>query len=264
MRFILFLGIVLLNISSAQAEPAFATGQEFKDCEACPRMITLAPGSFIMGDDTAYKYERPAHEVRIDYPFALGKYEITFDEWEACAQELGCKAAPDDHGWGKGRYPIINVTYKDIGDYLSWISKKTGKTYRLPSEAEWEYGARAGTTTAYWWGDKPGKNNANCRKCGSKWSGLGSAPVGSFKPNPWGFHDMNGNAWEWVADCWSPHHAMAPTDGSPRMDGNCQTPVMRGGSWYYFPKLSRSAYRYKNHEQVFSYNITFRVLRELR
>ena len=106
----------------------------------------------MMGDDNGYKYERPAHDVTIDYPFALGKYEITFDEWEACAQELGCKPAPDDHGWGKGRYPIINLTYKDIGDYLAWLSKKTGQTYRLPSEAEWEYAARAGTTTAYWWG----------------------------------------------------------------------------------------------------------------
>jgi formylglycine-generating enzyme required for sulfatase activity len=194
----------------------------------------------------------------------LGKYEITFDEWEACAQELGCKEVPDDHGWGKGRYPIINLTYQDIGDYLAWISKKTGQTYRLPSEAEWEYAARAGTTTEYWWGDDVGKNNANCRKCGSKWSGHGSAPVGSFEANPWGFHDMHGNAWEWVADCWTPHYALAPTDGSARLDGNCKQPVTRGGSWYYFPKLSRSAYRYKNDVNVFSYNISFRVLREMK
>jgi len=260
----LYMHILILFFVIFWSSHSFANEDVFQDCAACPKMIKVQPGSFMMGDDNGYKYERPAHDVTIDYPFALGKYEITFDEWEACAQELGCKPAPDDHGWGKGRYPIINLTYKDIGDYLAWLSKKTGQTYRLPSEAEWEYAARAGTTTAYWWGDKPGKNNANCRKCGSKWSGHGSAPVGSFDANPWGFHDMHGNAWEWVADCWSPHYALAPTDGSARMDGNCKEPVTRGGSWYYFPKLSRSAYRYKNGINVFSYNISFRVLREMR
>lgn len=227
-------------------------------------MKVVGPGSFVMGDDNGYKYERPAHRVTIEYPFALGVYEITFEEWHACAQDQACKETPDDHGWGKGRNPIINVTYDDIADYLKWLSEKSGRTYRLPSEAEWEYVARAGTTTQYWWGDQVGKNNANCRKCGSKWSGIGSAPVGSFLPNPWGFYDMNGNAWEWVADCWSPHYALAPTDGRARTDGNCKEPVTRGGSWYYFSKLSRSAYRYKNPINVFSYNISFRVLAELK
>jgi formylglycine-generating enzyme required for sulfatase activity len=247
----------------AHAEDQRANPTILQDCPTCPKLISVQPGSFIMGDDHGYKYEYPAHEVTIDYPFALGQFEITFDEWEACAQERGCKPTPDDHGWGKGRYPIINLTYKDIQDYLTWISKKTKQTYRLPSEAEWEYAARAGTKTAYWWGDDVGVNNANCRTCGSKWSGIGSAPVGSFKANPWGFYDMNGNAWEWVADCWSPHYINAPTNGAPRLDGNCKEPIMRGGSWYYFPKLSRAAYRYKNGVNVFSYNVSFRILREL-
>lgn len=263
-QFFIFAVLSCLITFPALAQDQWEVGQEFSDCTGCPKMKVVGPGSFVMGDDDGYKYERPAHRVTIDYAFALGVYEITFDEWEACAQELACKEAPDDHGWGKGRYPIINVTYADIGDYLKWLSEKSGRTYRLPSEAEWEYAARAGTTTQYWWGDEVGKNNANCRKCGSKWSGFGSAPVGSFKANPWGFFDMNGNAWEWVADCWSPHYALAPTDGRARTDGNCKEPVTRGGSWYYFPKLSRSAYRYKNAENVFSYNVSFRVLAELK
>jgi len=262
--FLTVLILLLAGIASLQAQSTLKVGDEFKDCEACPRMKVVGPGSFVMGDDNGYKYEKPAHKVSIDYPFALGVYEITFDEWEACVQELACGKVPDDHGWGKGRYPIINVTYKEIGDYLQWLSAKTGKIYRLPSESEWEYVARAGTTTGYWWGNKVGKNNANCRKCGSKWSGYGSAPVGSFDPNPWGFFDMHGNAWEWVADCWNPNHQGAPADGSARDDGNCKEPVTRSGSWYYFPKLSRSAYRYKNANVVFSYNVSFRVLRELK
>ncbi|WP_417789422.1 formylglycine-generating enzyme family protein [Terasakiella pusilla] len=250
-----------LPLYAADTPPA---GSVFKDCESCPEVIALPPGSYVRGDADSYKYERPAQKVTIDYPFALGKYEVTFEEWEACVQDKACKATPDDHGWGKGRYPIINVTFQDIQDYLDWLSQKTGQTYRLPSETEWEYAARAGTTTDYWWGDDVGVNNANCRNCGSKWSGIGSAPVGSFNANPWGFHDMNGNAWDWVADCWTPHYALAPTDGSPRLDGDCKHRVTRGGSWYYFPKLSRSAYRYKNHVDIFSYNISFRVLRELK
>ncbi|NVK17105.1 MAG: formylglycine-generating enzyme family protein [Methylocystaceae bacterium] len=260
----LFFLIILLCSFESFATDTLKVGDEFQDCNTCPKLIVVGPGSFIMGDDDNYKYERPAHKVTIDYPYALGKFEVTFDEWDACAQEGPCKKDPDDHNWGRGIYPIINLTYDDINVYLKWISQKTGQTYRLPSEAEWEYAARAGTTSEYWWGDKPGKNNANCRKCGSQWSGLGSAPVGSFRPNPWGFHDMHGNAWDWVADCWTPHYAMAPTDGSARLDGDCQQRVTRGGSWYYFPKLSRSAYRYKNHVNVFSYNISFRVLREIR
>lgn len=261
--FIILLFVLITPWVQAQAEEQRAPPTVFQDCPTCPKMIPLGPGSFIMGDDDTYKYEVPAHPVQIDYHFALGQFEVTFEEWEACAKELGCKAAPDDHGWGKGLYPIINLTYADIQDYLKWISDKTKQTYRLPSEAEWEYAARAGTTTAYWWGDEVGINNANCRRCGSQWSGHGSAPAGSFKPNPWGFYDMNGNAWEWVADCWSPHYLGAPADGSARMDGNCKEPVTRGGSWYYFPKLSRSAYRYKNPQNVFSYNISFRVLKEM-
>lgn len=263
-KYLSFVSLILALSSVSgvlQAEPAL--GESFRDCAQCPLMQVVAPGSFVMGDDDGYKYERPAHRVTIDYAFALGVFEVTFDEWEACAQDGACKSSPDDHGWGKGRFPIINVTYEDIGVYLDWLSNKTGHRYRLPSEAEWEYAARAGTTTAYWWGDDVGKGKANCRKCGSQWSGRGSAPVGSFDPNPWGFYDMHGNAWEWVADCWTPNHQGAPADGRVRRDGNCKTPVTRGGSWYYFPKLSRSAYRYKNARPVFSYNISFRVLREM-
>jgi len=262
--FIFFLfALTVTAFHQAQAEDKFTSPSLFQDCATCPKMIVLPAGSFIMGDNQGAKYERPAHKVTIEKSFALGQYEITFTQWEACAQEQACKAAPDDHGWGKGSNPIINLTYGDINDYVIWLSKKTKQKYRLPSEAEWEYAARAGTTSAYWWGDEVGENNANCRRCASKWSGKGSAPVGSFKANPWGFYDMNGNAWEWIADCWTPNYTNAPNTSTARTDGNCKEPVTRGGSWYYFPKLSRSAYRYKNPVNVFSYNISFRVAREM-
>jgi len=162
-----------------------------------------------------------------------------------------------DHGWGRGSRPVINVTYNAIETYLSWLSDTTGHVYRLPSEQEWEYAARAGTSTAYWWGDSVGENHANCRECGSPWSGRQSAPVGSFSANPWGFHDMNGNVWEWTQSCWTPRHDSLETEA------DCDSPVIRGGSWYYVPALSRASYRYKNHKSVKSYNISFRILREI-
>ncbi len=167
----------------------------------------------------------------------------------------------------KGR-PVINVTFVDAKQYLRWISNKTGKIYRLPSEAEWEYADRGGTTTLWWWGEKVGRNHANCKDCKSKWSDggtlpHGSAPVGSFKPNPFGLYDTTANLFEWVEDCWNPSHRGAPSDGSARKEGNCRYRVIRGGSFYYYSKVGRAAYRAKNPPGVKSYWLGFRVLREL-
>ena len=250
----------------AFAGPACATPPEpftsFKDCDDCPQMIVVPPGRFIMGDDERHKTEMPAHYVDIDYSFALGKYEVTFDEWQACFDAKGCSVMPGDHNWGTGRRPIINITWADAQEYVIWLTAKSGKVYRLPSEAEWEYAARAGTTTNYFWGDTLIKKIANCRDCGPKISHQ-SEPVGSFVANPWGFFDTHGNLWEWALDCWNPTHDGAPADGAAREDGDCQQRVIRSGSWYYFSKNLRSSWRFKNDSRVKSYGIGIRVLKEL-
>ncbi len=235
----------------------------FKDCDTCPPLAIIPPGTYIMGANSRYPSEGPAHRVTFAKPFAIGIYEVTFDEWKACFEAKACgKTMPDDHKWGRGNRPVINITWNDMQRYVRWLSGKTGKIYRLPSEAQWEYAARAGTTGTYWWGDTVGRGRANCRDCGAKISRK-SEPVDSFKPNPWGLYNVSGNVWEWVEDCWNPTHLGAPGDGSARTGGDCRQRVMRGGSWYYFSKDLRSAWRFKNDARVKSYGIGFRVLREL-
>ncbi len=234
-----------------------------KDCDVCPELSIIPPGTYTMGTDSRHKYERPAHTVTIDKAFAIGRFEVTFDEWQACLDDGACGTQiPDDHKWGRGTRPVINITWHDSKLYLAWISKKTGKTYRLPSETEWEYAARAGSQSEFWWGDDIGQEKANCRNCGPAISHQ-SLPVDSFAPNPWGLYNMHGNVWEWVEDCWTPTYDGAPSDASARADGDCKQRVMRSGSWYYFSKNLRSAWRAKNNAQVKSYGIGFRVVREL-
>ena len=234
-----------------------------KDCAECPELAIIPPGSYVMGNDGPHKNERPAHTVTFDKAFAIGMFEVTFDEWQACFDAGGCGTEmPDDHGWGMGNRPIINITWAEANDYAAWLSQKTNKTYRLPTEAEWEYAARAGTTSEFWWGDEVGLSKANCRNCGPD-IGHQSEPVDSFEANPWGLYNVHGNVWEWVQDCWNPTHDGAPGDGSARLTGDCVQRVMRSGSWYYFSKNVRSAWRFKNDARVRSYGIGLRVLREL-
>jgi formylglycine-generating enzyme required for sulfatase activity len=252
-----------LAAGGALAAEAPTPGTVFRDCPVCPEMVVIPAGEFVMGSAAGEPQERPAHRVVLARPFALGRYETTFEEWEACVAEGGCAAVPDDHRWGRGRRPIINVTFADAVAFTAWLSARTGRRCRLPSEAEWEYAARGGTTTEYWWGDDIGENRANCRKCGSEWSGIGSAPVGSFAGNPFGLYDTSGNVWEWMADCWTANYLDAPTDGQAVERPQCGDRVIRGGSWYYFSRLSRSAYRFRNDARVMSYGIGFRVLCEL-
>lgn len=266
MLFRLFITLFLLTAMPGlvkAAESKRNAGDVFRDCETCPQMVVVPPGSFTMGSNGRHKYERPAHPVTIAKPFAIGVYELTFDEWQVCFDEGGCERIPDDHKWGMGRRPIMNITWLEAVSYVDWLSEKTGHKYRLPSEAEWEYAARAGTTTEFWWGDEVGENLGNCRNCKSKWSAKGSAPVGSFAPNPFGLYDVHGNEWEWMADCWYPTHEGAPSDGAARLADDCRYRVMRSGSWYYFSKNSRSAWRFRNDARVKSYGISFRVVREL-
>jgi formylglycine-generating enzyme required for sulfatase activity len=243
---------------------AVKPGQMFKDCAECPELVVVPAGIFIMGLNAAGNRSKPPHRVNIKKPFAMGRFEVTWAEWEACAKAKACTSGgDDDHGWGKEGRPVINVTWNDTKLYLGWLAKKTGKKYRLPSEAEWEYADRAGTTTQWWWGNDKGENNANCKDCKSKWSAWSSAPVGSFKANPFGLYDTTANLFEWVEDCWNGSHKGAPGDGSARTRGDCNNRVIRGGSFYYFSKVAMSDYRAKNPPSVKSYWLGFRVLRDI-
>ena len=184
--------------------------------------------------------------MTIAKPFAVGRFEVTFDEWDACLADNGCAGnkSPSDADWGKGTRPVINVSWNDAKEYVAWLSRKAAKPYRLLSEAEWEYAARAGSDKAYTWGDDIGKGKANCRGCGSQWDNKQTAPAGSFPPNAFGLHDMHGNAWEWVEDCWHDSYAGAPSDGSTWTTSSCFLRVLRGGAWDNTPEDLRSAVRY--------------------
>ena len=251
-----------LAVGTASAQ-AFKPGESFRDCEECPEMMVLAGGVFAMGSERITPKEQPVHLVSLPGPFAIGRYEVTWDEWEACAAAGGCTAQPDDHLWGRGRRPIINITWDDAHQYTAWLSEHTGATYRLPTEAEWEYAARGGTYTEYPWGDDIGVNMANCRECGADLWAHQSLEVGLFPPNPFGLYDMQGNSWEWIEDCWNDSYAGAPDDGSPWLAGDCAWRIVRSGSWYYFPPLARSAARDRFQANLGSYNIGVRVVREL-
>jgi formylglycine-generating enzyme required for sulfatase activity len=258
-----FLVLALLAGATEVRAQQHKPGDAFKDCLGCPDLVVVPAGSFIMGSDGRHKYEKPPHKVTIAKPFAIGKFETTFDEWEVCLLAGGCTHNPNDHKWGRDRRPVINVTVTNVKNYLRWISKKTDQKYRLPSEAEWEYAAQAGTTTEYWWGNEMGKDNANCRHCLTAGIPHETFPAGTYKANPFGLFDTSGNVWEWTLDCWNKSHVGAPSDGSPRLTGNCVKPVIKGGSWYYIPKNQRPAWRAKNDHRAKSYGIGFRVLREL-
>ena len=239
-----------------------------------PAMVTIPAGEFRMGclwnyhdrsdvglidDDGCYGDEKPVHKVTIGRPFALSVYEVTFAEWDACVAAGGC-GGYGDWSWGRGARPLMHVSWDDAQRYVAWLSAQTGAAYRLPSESEWEYAARAGTTTRYVLGDEIGRNRANCDGCGSQWDDGRTAPVGSFAANPWGLYDMHGNVYEWVADCWNGSYTGAPSDGSAWLEANCSAGVVRGGSWYEHPRNLRAADRLRDTRYVLS---GFRVARTL-
>jgi formylglycine-generating enzyme required for sulfatase activity len=201
-------------------------------------MIVVPAGSFIMGSPATEpghrSSEEPQHRVTIAKPFAVSKFEVTFEEWDACVADRSCYS-PKDEGWGHGRLPVINVDYTDARRYVYWLREKLGvkALYRFLSEAEYEYATRAGTQTAYPWGNEIGNGNANCKFCGSRWDDKQTAPVGSFAPNQFGLYDMLGNVVELTEDCFHFDYNGAPTDGSAWTSQNdlaCYRAV-RGGSW---------------------------------
>ena len=238
-----------LAAEAAEAERLAAEEEALTAAVAAvaPEMVMIPAGSFRMGcvsGQDCFSDERPVHNVSIQQAFAVSKYEVTFAQWDACVLGGGCGGyRPDDEGWGRGTRPVINVSWEDAHAYVSWLSSQTGQNYRLLSEAEWEYVARAGSQTAYSWGNDIGSNQANCDGCGSRWDDEQTAPVGSFQANALGVHDMHGNVREWVEDCWNERYRRAPSDGSAWLRGNCEWRVVRGGTWVGDPGDLRSANR---------------------
>ena len=241
---------------------------EFKDCVECPQMIVIPAGEFTMGSPPSEQNAEAQHRVRIVNPFAVSKFEITFEEWDACVSDGGCEAfRPTDEGWGRGKRPVIHMSWVTAKAYVNWLSRKTGKTYRLLSEAEWEYAARAGTATRFSLGDDilPSQANFDGSTDGAGPSDINrqkTMPVGSFPPNAFGLHDMHGNVSEWVEDCWhNEYTAAAPVDGSPWVDRDCEGRIMRGGSWEDSQEELRSAARIGEYKENSSYVDGFRVAR---
>jgi formylglycine-generating enzyme required for sulfatase activity len=232
-----------------------------------PEMVVIPMGKFRMGDiqGVGGKDEQPVYEVNITRPFAVGRYEITFDQYDEFARATGGKL-PDDEGWDRGRQPVIHVSWNDAVAYAAWLSRQTDTRYRLPTEAEWEYAARGGTDTVYWWGNEVQQGLANCIGCGSRWDGKQAAPVGSFKPNPFGLYDTSGNVWEWVQDCRHENYQGAPVDGSAweeKDGGDCGVRGIRGGMWLRAHDIVRSSSRFWNRPTRSARALGFRLVREI-
>ena len=231
-----------------------------------PEMVVVPAGTFSMGcmDDECNDDELPVHDVTIEESFAMSKFEVTFAQWDACVEDSWCEDEVDDRGWGRGERPVIGMSWHGAKDYVEWLSRRTGETYRLPSEAEWEYAARAGTTTKYSWGDEIGVDRANCQGCGGRWDARNrTAPVGSFPANPWGLHDMHGNVFEWVEDCETDNYEGAPLNGEAWMAGDCTRRGIRDGGYLYGPSWLRVAGRGSSVADDMVHEVGFRAVRKL-
>jgi formylglycine-generating enzyme required for sulfatase activity len=275
-------GLLVACVASDRRGDSFEfAGPGNRDCPDCPELVVVPAGEFVMGsaesDELRSPNEGPQRTVTFAKPFAIGKYEVTFDEWDACVAAKACAPVGDD-GWGRGRRPVIFVNFQMANDYARWLTQKTGKSYRVPSEAEWEYAARAGSATQWFWGNDPKKacefGNVgddtlrpehpdwplhDCRDGFAK-----TAPVGSFKPNAFGLHDTVGNVWEWVEDCYNETYEGAPVDGRAWLTGDCVRRVDKGGGWYNKPSAVRPALRYAGDDPARQNNtLGFRVARAL-
>jgi formylglycine-generating enzyme required for sulfatase activity len=278
---------VMMPLSGAE-ERAIKPKDLFKECEQCPEMVVMPAGSFIMGAidsrTDSYKASRPQHQVTFVRPFAVGRFAVTFDEWDSCVAEGGCRGyKPNDGGWakskedplvgwGRGRRPVINVSWDDANAYVAWLSRKTGKPYRLPSEAEREYVTRAGTTTPYWWGASvsprqanyaPGYSRGGFFHFDGEFRGR-TLPVDAFEPNPWGLYQVHGNVMEWTEDCWHANYVGAPTDGSAWIiDSDCGKRVLRNGPMNGSRETIRADVRGAGPTNSRGYAAGFRVARML-
>jgi formylglycine-generating enzyme required for sulfatase activity len=286
-----------LLVLSAHALAADKPEREFRECADCPQMVGVPAGSFAMGSPQSevgrFDAEGPQHYVSVK-AFALGKYDVTTEEFLRFLRDSGYQPLPCNpilgETWrsaGHGlayppydvmppRWPAVCLDWKDANAYIAWLNAKvrrertlaSGKgPYRLPTEAEWEYAARAGTTTSRWWGDALGTAKANCNGCGSQWDYRELAEVDAFQPNPFGLYGVLGNAWQWTEDCWHPSYVGAPRNGSAWNSGACDKHVLRGGSWDNVPIFIRSATRSgaANDGKDYDYSSLagFRVARDL-
>lgn len=307
--------IVLAGSVDAQAGPdtvSLDSGSVFRDCTSCPEMVVVPAGTFVMGSPESEKgrlravydergtavrwtwvderelqveegerlvaVEGPQRYVTFQSPFAVGIYEVTFDEWDACARAGGCGGViPDNEGWGRGRRPVINVNWDEAQAYVRWLSNETGHEYRLPSEAEWEYVARAQTETARYWGESSSEQcryangadalalaaNPDWRTVSCSDGHLGTSLAGSYEANAFGLYDVLGNVWEWTQDCWNERYSGGPVDGSAWESGDCSTRVQRGGGWGSQPEQLRSANRVRESPGQRFNNTGFRVARSV-
>lgn len=232
----------------------------WSDCSSCPEMVTIPAGSFAMGG---------RRNITIKQAFAVAKTETTFAQWDACITDGGCEFVPEDGDWGRGNRPVMGVSWEDLQQYVGWLTRKTGQPYRLLSEAEWEYAARAGTTTAYFWGDSDTDicQYASVDKGGDACGRVRPVNVGSGKPNAWGLYDMAGGMWEWVADCWNDNLGSVPRNGAAQATGqsmsDCRWRVMRGGSWNFTPDYARADFRTFSAPSIRYDSYGFRVARAL-
>ena len=251
-----------------------AVAPRFQDCPECPELVVVPAGSFMMGapeeEEGSWHWEQPVHRVDIAAPFAIGVHEVTFAQWDACLAAGGCPYEPSSFHDGEARAsrPVVYVSWHQAQGYVAWLSARTGEAYRLPSEAEWEYAARAGTTTPFHFGEtistEQANYNGNAYGNGSEGENRGeSLPVGSFPANAWGLHDVHGNVWEWTQDCAYGRYRDAPTDGSAWEGDYCDERRVRGGSFTRDPEFVRSAYRGVSQIDYGQWDVGIRVVREL-
>lgn len=247
---LMLLGLVLVGTNVSCAE-----SNQTKIDALMPEMIQITGGTFTMGDmaEEGDSNELPLHQVSVaDY--AIASHEVTFDLYDLFAISTG-RDLPGDEGWGRGTHPVTNVSWEDAQALAAWLSEQTGRVFRLPSEAEWEYAARAGTDSPFANGATITREYANygptdCCAKGPGQSGRDkwdyTSPVGSFEPNQWGLYDTVGNVWEWTQDCWNPTYEGAPADGSAWAEGDCARSPLKGGSWTHYSRNLRPANRNDN------------------
>jgi formylglycine-generating enzyme required for sulfatase activity len=253
------------NFDSGSAVPLSIFRDPISDGIYGPDMIVLSPNTFTMGDISGIgnDNEKPAHSVSLKHKFSLSRFEITFAQYDQFAHQTGRKL-PSDEGWGRGKQPVINVSWRDANAYTRWLAEQTKLPYRLPSEAEWEYVARAGTKTNYWWGDENETGYSHCNDCGDPLGGKQPLAVGSMQPNPWGFHDMNGNVDEWVQDCYREDYTKISANGRAFQIPGCANRSMRGGSWFDLARITRSASRYRHPPDARRNTWGFRVALDIK
>jgi formylglycine-generating enzyme required for sulfatase activity len=267
---------LLISVAQPDKKPCIkpGSGESFKDCPRCPEMVVVPAGSFTMGSPESEEgysnNEAPQHDIAFGKPFAAGRFAVTFAEWDACQTGGGCAShRPGDRGWGQSNRPVINVTWNDAKAYASWLSKRTGKSYRLLSEAEREYVTRAGTVTPFWWGTSILADQANydgSHTYGDSVKGehrKETLPVDSFKPNAWGLYQVHGNVYDWVEDCFHDSYQGAPSDGTAWTTGECIYRVLRGGSGGSEPQYLRAGFRNSTYPDNRHSEIGFRVARTL-